>query len=322
MEFALDELKLHAKIEGKGLNNVLDSILDNVGKINRGETLSYLKTGVPTIDKRIAITMDNIVLIGGAAKHGKSKFTTYLVRKLLENNKDLMCQWHSYEDDENELGLNFVYPYAMMNGPEINQKGKKLSEEQLERVQLAVQRARSFNIDIHDKPLNIKDISIKFLIFVKKNPDKKHILVIDNASLILDEGNDRDDKIMNTLSSLRQKTKALIFVIHHFNDEQMSLDRLSTGFRPLIKDLKGREAYRRVPKMVLLINYPFMYSQILNAYRPYKDILKHMYIVDVAANRLMPLTNDDHEEETSDDSLIYFYADLNYNIFIPLNELR
>lgn len=320
LESNIDDIKTKMIVEGKSFNNLLDGFINKVKGIYSGSISSYLKTGVKVFDQKIAFSENMIILIAGVAKGGKSKLATFIVKKLLENNQNLATQWFTFEDDEDELVSQFIIPYAKVRTDKILGKGNKLSEDELTRVIQATKIVRSFNIDIIDEPMSIGQISSKFSIFCKQNKGKIPILVIDNISLITDKGNDRDDVIMNKISNLRQRTKALIIVIHHFNDDQMSVDREKYGFRPNIKDIKGREAFRRVPHVVLLTNKPSRYPQLKSAYTLEKELLDAMYIIDIAANRRKKEA--ENSSEISDESnLIHLFANLDFNIFIPISEL-
>jgi hypothetical protein len=125
---------------------------------------------------------------------------------------------------------------------------------------------------------------------------------------------------MNTLNHIKQRTKAIIFIVHHFNDDQQKEERGKDAYRPTLKDLKGRESYRRVPKVVLLINYPYKYPKIRNKYNSTSDILANMFIVDIAAIRYMG--DQDVKGASGENNLIYFYADLGYNRYYPLSSLH
>lgn len=322
LENELEKLKVVFDVEGESINNILDGLISYVDDIKEGKILSYLKTGCKEIDKKLAISGNSIILVGGGAKNGKTKFASWLVRLLFENNiNQIACQWYTMEDDKEDLSASFISPYSLLRVSEIKGKERNLTNEDRDNIIRAAKIVKRYGIDVHDEPVNIKTIQHKFGIFAKKNKGKTPICVIDNALLLEDEGHDRDDVIMNTISKIRQKTKGLIIVIHHFNDGQMDKERLKVGYRPLINDLKGREGYRRVPNQVILVNKPSKYKDLMTYYKPYADILEYMYIVDIAANRGMKELETENQGSEAENNLIYMYASLDYNIFKPLSEI-
>jgi replicative DNA helicase len=321
-EDKLDEIKSSFSVNGDSMSTVLDSLLESIDLIHKGEFNTFLKTGCKELDKKIAISPDSIVLIGGAAKHGKTKLATYLVKQILEHNSNICCQWYTMEDSKEQLVMKFISPDCMIREDEIMGKSRFISTEEKDKVIVAMKNIKQYTIDIHDTPVDIKTIQHRFGVFTKKHKGQIPILVIDNALLLTDDGFDRDDTIMNTISRIRQKTKGLIIVIHHFNDGQQDKERLKTGYRPQLTDLKGREAYRRVPNQVILVNKPSKYKDLMSKYPMYHELLEYIYIVDVAANRGMKEIKEEGQGNEYENNLIYMFADLDYNLFVPLSELK
>ncbi|HPS62903.1 MAG TPA: hypothetical protein PLK82_07570 [Bacteroidales bacterium] len=144
-----------------------------------------------------------------------------------------------------------------------------------------------------------------------------NILVVDNI-ISLDDADDFKhdmntfiDNVMRNLLKCRQKTYGLIIAVHHFNDAEQNKENLKSGYRPVIKDMKGTEAFRRVTNQVLLINSFNIYKDLMNEYSgdEYK-ILNYLFIVDTVKNR---------EDKISDsDSLIHFFTELAYNQFLEI----
>jgi hypothetical protein len=113
---------------------------------------------------------------------------------------------------------------------------------------------------------------------------------------------------MQNLLKCRQKTKGLIFALHHFNDAQQDKANLKTGYRPVLKDMKGSETFRRTPNQVLLINSFNIYKDLMSEYSGDKKLLMNfLFIVDASANR---------EDKVSDDvALIHFFTEMAYDMF-------
>jgi len=252
---------------------------------------------------------------------GKSRFIMWLTKKLLENNPDVFAvNWYSFEENADEVARKFIANDTLLSDSEITGKDKKLSSDCVSKIVKSATKFKKYDIKIEHSPKNIKQVQSEFIIFTKKYSTKIPILIIDNLLLLTNEEFNRDDLIMNTINHIKQQTKAIIFVIHHFSDEQQKEERSKNAFRPTLKDLKGRESFRRVPKVVLLINYPYKYHAIKNKFINAKDVLEHMFILDVAAIRYMG--EQEVEDAGQENNLIYFFADLGINEFIPLSSLH
>lgn len=318
----LDDVAGVTSSTGEDLDDILDQIIMQTQSIASGKTISYYKTGVKEIDKKLPIRDDNIILVGGPAKHGKSKFVKWLIYKLLENNPGVFAiKWYSFEENADEVARKFIAADTLMTDAEITGVARKLSAEDVDKIVKSANKFKKLPIKIEHKPKNIKQVEAEFGIFVKKHSNKVPILIIDNLMLLTDVEFDRDDKIMNTINHIKQRTKAIIFPIHHFNDDQQKDEREKDAFRPVLKDLKGRESFRRVPKVILLINYPYKYAKIKNKYKNRLKHLKNMFIVDIAAIRNMGDVDIEGAGQ-EEDNLIHFYTHLGINHFYPLSDLH
>ena len=107
----------------------------------------------------------------------------------------------------------------------------------------------------------------------------------------------------------------MIIPLHHFNDAQQNRDNLRGGYRPVLRDMKGSETFRRPPNQLLLINSFNIYKDLMGEYNGDEhDILEHIFIVDAGKNR---------EDSIGDSSaLIHFFTEMAYDQFweIPLPE--
>ena len=317
----LDAIAGVTSSSGTDMDDILDQIIMQTESIFQGEITTYYKTGVKEIDKKLPIVNDNIILVGGPAKAGKSRFVMWLVKKLMETNPGIFAvKWYSFEENGDEVARKFIAYDTMMADEELTGRSRKITAEETEKIVKSARSFKKMNVKIEDMPKSIEQVASEFQIFCKKNSDKIPILIIDNALLLTNDEFNRDDIIMNKLNHIKQRTKAIIFIVHHFNDEQQKDDRSKDAFRPSLKDLKGREAYRRVPKVVLLINYPYKYPIIKNKYKSQEAVLKNMFILDIAAIRYVG--EKDIEGAGEEKNLIHFYCDLGVNRFYPLSDLH
>lgn len=315
-----DGLYVDIKTDGVKLSDIGVDLIRETDNIHiKGEDF-FLRTKIKELDDKLALTMKNIVLLGGGAKQGKTKFLINLMSLLLENYPEsLSIQWYNMEDDNAKMFRGFISPKLMLSYDDLCGKNGNLSNDQILRVKEEVNKFSKYDIEFNETPCSIKKVYKNFKAFTKKRPGKLPILIIDNIMLLTDDEQKRDDNIMNTLNLIKQTTGALIIVVHHFNDEQQDKDNLQRGYRPVLKNLKGSEAFRRVPKTVVMINYPYIYKDLMAAYKGYEEILQYLYIVEVAINR--DSGDNSAGKNLVDPNLIYYFASLEYNIFKTIKSL-
>jgi replicative DNA helicase len=270
------------------ITNVVDDALDNILQRATGQKASFYKCGYPKLDELLRIDENKIILIGGAAKHMKTRFLISIIMGLLNTyEENLAIDWYCLEDGTEALVKSILSHLTYMDVDEIDSVKQKISSDKMALLESWSKRIRNWDIEYKEEPKHIKYITAEFTSFVKKRPDKLCILILDNALLITNmmKDDDKDDKFMNELARIRQLTKGLIFVVHHFNSEQQNKDNLKNAYRPSLNHLKGREAYRRIPNVICLINKPGMYPDLIPEYVGMQDIFEHLFLVDVAANR-------------------------------------
>lgn len=288
--------------------NFFSQIEDETNKIK-----TWL-TGWPRFDDKIGIRKDKIILVGGAAKAGKSRFIDALMFSLLSKYNDISVFWITLEDSARDVLANYI-------GSKIFIKSKYIKEQQRiadkkQDIAIAIETFGKWDIEFIDKSIKVSQIRNDFFDFCKIRKDRLNILIVDNVLQLADRDDYKNDLngmydyVMSQMLNIRQDTNALIFVVHHFKDAQQDPNRLIEAYRPRLIDLKGTEAFRRIPNQVLLINNPGKYKDLVVEYEDYKEVFKYLFIVDISANR----------EDTSDDdtALIRFLCTLNYNIFMEI----
>ena len=177
-----------------------------------------------------------------------------------------------------------------------------------------LQKFRKFDIVFRDQPITSREASRQFRKFCDIRPDKFCILVFDNVMSAADRhefGRDLNamyDNIMANMSEARQWTKQLVIVLHHYNDAQQDIDGLLKAFRPRLKDIKGTEAFRRVPTQVLMLNFFKKYKDLCSEYSgDYAELIKYIFVVDAAANR--------EEDDADDIGLLHYLINADFTLF-------
>lgn len=295
-------------------NQVITSFMQEVN--DESEEIRYIwETGHKQFDSKVGFTRDKIILLAGGAKHGKSKFNMSLMFMLLERYaEELGIYWVSLEDSAKDIAANYLASKLFIKPKEI--KRRNYSAETRSFIGKWLDKFNSFDITFQEQSAKSWKIVNDFKNFCKLRKNKLNILIIDNILALSDREdfkgaeNSMYDYIMNQMLNCRQQTKACIILIHHYKDSQQEESKIKAAFRPRLTDMKGTEAFRRIPNSVMLINNPGKYDDLMTEYGDNRDALRNLYIVDTGANR----------EDTSDDdsALIRFVHSLDFNIFIEI----
>jgi len=275
-----------------------------------------LYTGMERFDQKVETVPNKIVLVSGAAGDGKTKFVSYWMYQILKRYHDIVSvKWISLEDSAEDIATNFFSANSIMTIKQI--KRKKYNPHQKKYILQMIDTFKKFDISYDEQSKYLDDHIKDFLSFIQKRPQRFNILIIDNILSLRDRDsyginlNAMYDYSMNKILEAKQKTGALIIVVHHYNDAQQAKMNLKTAYRPTLTDIKGTEAFRRVPNQVLMINYPGKRKDLLDEYYgEKKEILKNMFIIDPGKIR--------DDDNTDDSSLLYLYADLGYCIFYEI----
>jgi len=273
--------------------------------------------GWPRFDEVVTLGKDKIILIAGAASAGKSRFIRAIMYRLLELYLNISVCWITLEDSRQDLLRSYIASKVYITAKLL--KARAYDPSKIEQMKEYTRKFQSFDIEFIDQAIRSDDIVTHFVQFCDQREDRFNILVVDNILSLDDQGDFKFDPngfsnhVMHNLLKCRQKTKGLIIPLHHFNDAQQDKENLKTGYRPVLKDMKGSETFRRTPNQVLLINSFNIYKDLMSEYSAEEhDILSHMFIVDTGKNR---------EDKINDSSaLIHFFTDMAYDLFweIPL----
>lgn len=314
----IETLATSADTLGDEMINLLSSI--HLHRSTNQSMPSMVYTlGWPRFDKVISLGRDKIILIAGAASAGKSRFIRAILYRLLERYADISVCWISLEDSRQDLLRSYLASKVYITAKHI--RDLNYDTAMIEVMKKHISRFKAFDIEFIDQAIASRDIVTHFVRFCEMRKDRFNILVVDNILSLDDQGDFKFDPngfcnhVMHNLLKCRQKTRGLIIPLHHFNDAQQDKDNLKTGYRPVLKDMKGSETFRRTPNQVLLINSFNIYKDLMSEYSGVDhNILEHLFIVDTGKNR---------EDKIGDKAaLIHFFTEMAYDQFweIPFPE--
>jgi replicative DNA helicase len=294
-------------------SKVSDELMKDL--LNDNFVLNKKNTGFKILDKIIGITLNKILLVAGPAKHGKSKFISMIMMNILEKYSDVSIFWITLEDSAKDIIAGYIASKILITPKDIIER--TYSKDCNSIIKPHIEKFKTFDIEFQEKSAKVSQFGIKFIEFCKMRKGRFNILIIDNMLSLSDKddfkGNDNGmyDYIMLQLLNIKQRTNALIIPIHHYRDAQQAEGKIESAYRPRLIDMKGTEAFRRVPNQVLLLNNPGKYKDLVIEYKGHKDLLKSIFICDTGANR--------NASDDDDSALIRFFHTLEFNIFEEIN---
>lgn len=301
-------------IKGKHIANEMIVEMEAINRDPSLVTSANYNIGDAKFDELVGLSPDKILLVSGASGHGKSKYVRSIIFKLFKGYADkIAVDWVSLEDSAKDIVRAYISKELFIKTKDI--KNRKY-DKGLEQTMLSLYDEFShFDIEFTEVRTYIKSICNHFRIFCENRPDKFNILVVDNILSMEDLSNYKDqvgfaDHVMGEILKCRQETHGLIIPIHHYKDAQQDKTKVIDAYRPMITDLKGSEAYRRVPNQVLLLNNVGLYKDVMSEYSEEQQrVIERIFLVDTGKNR---------EDSNIGDTIIRYLFSLDYDVFEEL----
>lgn len=297
--------------------SVVDTVKYNLKKISEAmmsKVENFYKTGMDNLDSLLKLTGNNIILIAAKNGSGKTKFIiNYMSRLFTRYPNKIGVLWYSMEDGDDKIVRNFIAQRIKLSDEEQLSKGYKLTMEQLDLITSISNEIGKYNIEFVNEKSSIKDIGKHYKKFRSQNRQNDlNVLIIDNIMLLEENVMYRnqtaaDDAISAEIDSWNVKTgrdtDPLVILVHHLTDEQLDKSALKEAYRPREKHIKGSSRYRDLVTIIMMLNRPSQYADLVNAYRGKIDVLKDVFLLDITKNR------------NGKTGLVRFFANFAYNIF-------
>ena len=302
LESVKDEI-VFPKKEIRHITSVINEMKNDVVS----DTIPYLVTGNDKFDRIVTLSINNILLLAGGKGSAKSRFTLFLIDRVLKMNDDASVMWLNFEMASITMAQLLVTRRTGLSTKQISRKGYKLSEEEIQAINKAIEDISSYDMEFCSKPMTIGEICNEFKKFCSRRKGRRNILVIDNLGLILSSANknqiDVDEYIAKKIVQLREETEALIIPIHHLTKEQGVRTNIKNAYAPKIEDIRGSTRIPDYANQVILIHKPSNFKDLV-AQEELKGtytnkagvtinrakVIKDLIILDVAKNR------DDNQE--------------------------
>lgn len=274
-------------------SSALDKSLSDLMMYAQGDVKTIYETGLPRLDKILSFT-SSLMLIAGASGVGKTTWTTFVIKQLLERHKDIAVLWYVIDHESGASIFQKFYSIdTLLELDEMKSIGNKINEKSMALIVSNKGRYANWDIEFRDQPCFIKDIKNDYRIFCTRRPDKLNILLIDNLMRLKDNTvpntyqTTKDDYIANMLADIYKENKEfnpLVIALHHFSDEQQDILNQQDAFRPREKHIRGSGRYRDVIEKIVLINWPGKYYDVVKQYPGHEKILQYLFIVEIIKN--------------------------------------
>lgn len=287
---------LIGRVDNKSKNAVKNAIKGIKDRIS-GLVIAFLRTGDEKFDETFSLEPRTITVLAGQKGHLKSKFVLYLAEMLDKHNKDMAFYWLSMEEPAEKIVRGKICLETGISDKRLLSKTtNKLTEEELLLIQKASERIEKQNVIYVDKKTSMSSIASGFKLFVKENPNKVHVLIIDNLGLITNDdfkGNsvEIDDHIAGKFVEIRDNTNAIIIIIHHLTKAHLSQFNLADGYRPREEHVRGSARILDYSDNTILVNKPGKFSDLVRDEISKSDDGKFNYKKDNSISDLENLTN-------------------------------
>ena len=260
--------KFDLDIEGKAtFKDALSSTLLDISNKSKGIISSFIKTGDPEIDSKISFREKQICLIAGSEGSGKTKYMTYIAKKILDNNKNIRILWVSMEDTKEQIIRSFISINAKLTTKQLQSINYELSEDQLKIIHKIANDFNDYKIDFIDRVSSIRTIMRRGKMIHDKYKEDSLIIIIDNLGLITTDsfykGIEKDDYLAAKLKELCDDTNASLFLLHHITKENSKRFNINEGYRPRKEYIKGSTRILDYVQQALLVNLPRKHKDLV-----------------------------------------------------------
>lgn len=258
------------KVSNKNENvqNVINRVIKNIeGNIDENERL----LSNTFWDHLIEIKNNETIFIAGLPKHGKTKMIIVLIEALLKN-EDVAILHYSMEDSNTKVIKNMA---AIKTGIPIQDQVKKnLGQDDFSVLIDAFNQIRSDETyEIKDMKSTIYQVRSDYIDFVKKNNDKKCILVVDNFAHLRDlskkhTDKEKDEEVSAGFDIIRQESSNIgwscIIIADHILKGAMHPSRLETGYRLKPNDLVGDQRKLSLLTQLVFVSKPSEFNDLIS----------------------------------------------------------
>jgi replicative DNA helicase len=270
-EWAEEELmqKFELDIDGRAnFKDALHSTLLDMANKAKGLVSAFIRTGDEEVDNKISIRVRQGLLIAGAEGTGKTKYISYLVKGILDNNENVRVLWFSMEDSKEQIVRSFIAMGSRLTTKQMQSINYTLTDNDWERINAAVEQFSNYEIEFIDRVCSIGTIMRKAKNYRDKHKDSVFLIIVDNLGLIETDsfyrGNEKDDYLAGKLKEVYDSTEASMFIVHHITKEAKNKLNINEGYRPRSEYIKGSTRIVDYVQQAVLVNLPRKYKDLVS----------------------------------------------------------
>lgn len=197
--------------------------------------------------------------------HNTRIMVNYMMR-LLRHNKGLSADFFTFEMHTTEVIICLIAHITGISTSVIKGRSRKPTPDEWKHIVNANGMVKELPITWHDTKMSIDGIRRQ----VDRNVTEKHMVVIDNLGLIRNERNldelRHDNEVASSLVDMRDKTGALIFLLHHLSKESESHHNKKDAFEPNTKHLRGSNKWADCLNSLILVHRPAAYPELQESF--------------------------------------------------------
>jgi replicative DNA helicase len=250
----------------KNMDQAVQDTMAHLQRIHDGTQPATWKTGHKRHDLEIGFAERMLVMIAGQQKQGKTRIMVNYMMRLLRHNKGLSADFFTFEMHTTEVIICLIAHITGISTSVIKGRTRKPTPDEWKHIVNANGMVKELPITWHDTKMSIDGIRRQ----VDRNMTEKHMVVIDNLGLIRNERNldelRHDNEVASSLVDMRDKTGALIFLLHHLSKESESHYNKKDGFEPNTKHLRGSNKWADCLNSLILVHRPAAYPELQESF--------------------------------------------------------
>ena len=240
----------------KRYSDMVQPEFDRIEKICRGDQVADIVTGFQTIDSRVFIQKNDLIVVAGRPSNGKSSFAGCVARNLGRQGKTGLC-FNLESSNENEFS-RALFSEARVDLNQFNLG--MIPKRDLPKLSSAAGQLNEMGIYLDDSPEITPSRVYAKALKIKYETGSLDFIIIDYLQLMSADENYRDTRerinaILKVLKTLPKRIGCPIFLlsqISRYSDEKTKA--------PTLSNLKESGAIEEAADKVFILYTPGFYS--------------------------------------------------------------
>lgn len=255
-------------IEDITVTHLVDKTVDNIEKVQRGESSIILKTGLLAIDNRSPFVKEQQVLIAADNGTGKTALMIQLIKNFFKYNNDIAIYMVSLDVTAEKIMRRMICnEVGIQESAIIGRDNQKLTREQIDQIRAFRDQLKNdsrYALGFLDRDVNMSQIVSKAKKFIKQHSDRHIILILDNIDKVRNDGldvNAQQGLVSGMMLGMMREHGTTNIILHHLTKEHQK--NIAAGERPSKKDIRGSGKLTDDPDMIWLLFRPDNYPDLI-----------------------------------------------------------